>query len=77
MKHLFFILVVIVMGSCAKTKTCTCKDSWGTVNRTYQMKTNSKAKLQKFEEDCKKDGTITTVTTPTGSSTTTTPCEIS
>jgi hypothetical protein len=79
MKKSILLLSVIglsIMG-CMKSKTCTCKDPGGTVLSQNTKKTSSKSDLQKFEDDCKKKATVTTIGSGSTATVITTPCEIS
>lgn len=69
---LFFASGLILM-SCAKEKTCTCKDGSGTV--VYQeSRKASKSELDKFEQQCKNRKIETTVN---GNVVSSVPCQIS
>jgi hypothetical protein len=70
---LAFTIVVLVLNACMKSKTCTCKNSAGTVQSAVTKKTSSKSDLQKFEDDCKN---AKIQETSNGVVTTSTPCEL-
>ena len=63
------VIALLRLSACVKTKTCTCKDSNGTVVSQVTKKTTSRSEIQKFEDDCNKSKTT--------NGTTTTPCTLS
>ena len=70
MKKTIFALAITMftMTSCLKTRTCTCKDSSGTIVLQTTTKTN-KSGIKQFEDDCNKK--------KVASGNTTIPCELS
>ncbi|WP_317897779.1 hypothetical protein [Aurantibacillus circumpalustris] len=74
---LLAVVAVMALSSCAKTRTCTCKDSDGNVVSSTSKKSNSSAQIKAFEDQCKKSSTTTNTYGTSGSSSTSIPCELS
>lgn len=81
MKIIQIFFLVAALTSCRKeeTRTCECKDPYGNILRK-NTRTGDKQSIKEFEDQCRKDGTVTTQTSSNGtvttSSSTTTPCEL-
>ena len=76
MKKIILPMLLLIFGlsSCLKERTCTCKDSSGTVISKTSTKTNSKSSIESFETNCIDKHTDTKVNGVVVSSI---PCELS